>query len=78
MSKERFCISGEMLEVISYEENPDYREDMDTRVLTEDQDPTDTLDEFVVTVKFTVAGPLDLAALRLMAEGKHLFDMSSA
>lgn len=78
MSGERYFLAGEMLEVVAYEGNTEYAKDLLENPVTEDQDPTDTLDEFIVTVKFTVKDPMALATLRLMAEDKLRFDMATS
>lgn len=78
MSGQRYFLAGEMLEVVAYEDNPEYAKDLLENPVTEGQDPTDTLDEFIVTVKLTVKDSMALATLRVMAEEKSRFDMATS
>lgn len=77
MSK-RYSAEGGMVEVGEYRENPEYTLDLLENPIGPDDDPTDTLDELIVTIKITVKDSLHLASLRLTAEEGHRIIIATA
>lgn len=74
----RYSVECSVLDVLAVEANQEAAQFLIDNPLGPDDDPSDGLDEFVVTVKITVKDSVELAGLRLMAEGTHRVNILTA